>query len=192
MYAFHFVLRLILINTNFAFRHTSIQYDACDENSWDFVGERYPLSNACGQLGQVSLSLQNSQSALCWFESLIYRSFLLSFLIRTELSGLPLFSRGSPYGMRGRPGYVSCGRHTREGNQLREECVIRCSFSNHISFFWLPFSSSFRSGTGHRVRFIAAPRQRNNLTVDFGTTHTSVSIFIPPTLLEYSVLINKS
>ena len=73
MYAFHFVLRLILINTNFAFRHTSIQYDACDENSWDFVGERYPLSNACGQLGQVSLSLQNSQSALCWFESLIYR-----------------------------------------------------------------------------------------------------------------------
>jgi len=121
-------LRLILINTNFAFRHTSIQYDACDENSWDFVGERYPLSNACGQLGQVSLSLQNSQYAVCWFESLIYRSFLLSFLIRTELSGLPLFSRGSPHGMRGRPGDVSCGRHTREGNQLREECVIRCSY----------------------------------------------------------------
>ena len=30
----------------------TIQYDACDENSWDFVGGRYPLSNSCGQLGQ--------------------------------------------------------------------------------------------------------------------------------------------
>lgn len=180
-----FYLRLILINTNFAFRHTSIQYDACDENSWDFVGERYPLSNACGQLGQVSLSLQNSQYAVCWFESLIYRSFLLSFLIRTELSGLPLFSRGSPYGMRGRPGDVSCGRHTREGNQQEKNVSYDVAMhSTHTSFFWLPFSSSFRSGTGHRVRFIAAPRQRNSLTVDFGTTHTSVSIFLP--MLPYT------
>jgi len=30
----------------------TIQYNACDENSWDLVGGRYPLSNACGQLGQ--------------------------------------------------------------------------------------------------------------------------------------------
>ncbi|KAL7526856.1 hypothetical protein ACHAXR_001684, partial [Thalassiosira sp. AJA248-18] len=30
----------------------TIQYDACDENSWDLVGGKYPLSNACGQLGQ--------------------------------------------------------------------------------------------------------------------------------------------
>jgi predicted chitinase len=30
----------------------TIQYDACDENSWDLVDGKYPLSNACGQLGQ--------------------------------------------------------------------------------------------------------------------------------------------
>ena len=30
----------------------TIQYDACDENSWDLVGGKYPLSNACGQLSQ--------------------------------------------------------------------------------------------------------------------------------------------
>ena len=33
----------------------TIQYDACDENNWDFYDEEeviYPLSNACGQLGQ--------------------------------------------------------------------------------------------------------------------------------------------
>ena len=32
----------------------TIRYDACDENSWDRVGDlmMYPLSNACGQLGQ--------------------------------------------------------------------------------------------------------------------------------------------
>ena len=30
----------------------TIQYDACDENSWDMIGGKYPLSNACGQLGQ--------------------------------------------------------------------------------------------------------------------------------------------
>ena len=30
----------------------TIQYDACDENSWDMVDSKYPLSNACGQLGQ--------------------------------------------------------------------------------------------------------------------------------------------
>ncbi|KAL3808826.1 hypothetical protein ACHAXA_000009 [Cyclostephanos tholiformis] len=30
----------------------TIQYDACDENSWEMVGGIYPLSNACGQLGQ--------------------------------------------------------------------------------------------------------------------------------------------
>jgi hypothetical protein len=28
--------------------------DACDENSWDRVGDQkmYPISNSCGQLGQ--------------------------------------------------------------------------------------------------------------------------------------------
>jgi len=30
----------------------TIQYNACDENSWDAVGGGYPLSNSCGQLGQ--------------------------------------------------------------------------------------------------------------------------------------------
>ena len=32
----------------------TIRYDACDENSWDRVGEdlMYPISNSCGQLGQ--------------------------------------------------------------------------------------------------------------------------------------------
>jgi len=30
----------------------TIQYDACDENSWDIVNTKYPVSNACGQLGQ--------------------------------------------------------------------------------------------------------------------------------------------
>lgn len=30
----------------------TIKYDACDENSWDLIDGRYPLSNACGQLGQ--------------------------------------------------------------------------------------------------------------------------------------------
>ena len=30
----------------------TIQYNACDENSWDLVNGVYPISNACGQLGQ--------------------------------------------------------------------------------------------------------------------------------------------
>mmetsp|Transcript_13404 Transcript_13404/g.21827 ORF Transcript_13404/g.21827 Transcript_13404/m.21827 type:complete len:173 (-) Transcript_13404:274-792(-) len=30
----------------------TIQYDACDDNSWDSLDMEYPLSNACGQLGQ--------------------------------------------------------------------------------------------------------------------------------------------
>jgi hypothetical protein len=30
----------------------TIQYDACDENNWDYFDKVYPLSNACGQLGQ--------------------------------------------------------------------------------------------------------------------------------------------
>ena len=30
----------------------TIQYNACDENSWDLVNGVYPVSNACGQLGQ--------------------------------------------------------------------------------------------------------------------------------------------
>jgi len=30
----------------------TVKYNACDENSWDMVGGGYPLSNACGQLGQ--------------------------------------------------------------------------------------------------------------------------------------------
>ena len=29
----------------------AIQYDACDENNWELVNERFPLSNSCGQLG---------------------------------------------------------------------------------------------------------------------------------------------
>ncbi|KAL7532158.1 hypothetical protein ACHAXR_009762, partial [Thalassiosira sp. AJA248-18] len=28
----------------------SIQYDACDENNWQMVNDRFPLSNSCGQL----------------------------------------------------------------------------------------------------------------------------------------------
>jgi len=30
----------------------TIKYDACDENSWDLIGGKYPASNSCGQLGQ--------------------------------------------------------------------------------------------------------------------------------------------
>jgi hypothetical protein len=30
----------------------TIRYNACDENSWDLVNGVYPVSNACGQLGQ--------------------------------------------------------------------------------------------------------------------------------------------
>ena len=30
----------------------TIKYDACDENNWDILDGKYPLSNACGQLGQ--------------------------------------------------------------------------------------------------------------------------------------------
>mmetsp|Transcript_5452 Transcript_5452/g.12613 ORF Transcript_5452/g.12613 Transcript_5452/m.12613 type:complete len:393 (+) Transcript_5452:97-1275(+) len=30
----------------------TIQYDACDENSWDYINMQYPLANSCGQLGQ--------------------------------------------------------------------------------------------------------------------------------------------
>ncbi len=30
----------------------TIKYDACDENNWDVIDGKYPLSNACGQLGQ--------------------------------------------------------------------------------------------------------------------------------------------
>ena len=30
----------------------TIKYNACDENSWDLVDGKYPISNACGQLGQ--------------------------------------------------------------------------------------------------------------------------------------------
>ena len=30
----------------------TIQYNACDENSWDRINGKYPLSNSCGQLGQ--------------------------------------------------------------------------------------------------------------------------------------------
>lgn len=29
----------------------AIQFDACDENNWQLVNERFPLSNSCGQLG---------------------------------------------------------------------------------------------------------------------------------------------
>jgi len=30
----------------------TIRYNACDENSWDRINGRYPVSNSCGQLGQ--------------------------------------------------------------------------------------------------------------------------------------------
>ena len=30
----------------------TIKYDACDENNWDIIEGKYPLSNACGQLEQ--------------------------------------------------------------------------------------------------------------------------------------------
>lgn len=30
----------------------TIKYNACSENNWDLFGEGYPVSNACGQLGQ--------------------------------------------------------------------------------------------------------------------------------------------
>ena len=40
----------------------TIQYNACDENSWDLVNGKYPLSNACGQLGQSYQDYQCSAS----------------------------------------------------------------------------------------------------------------------------------
>ena len=42
----------------------TIQYDACDENSWDLVDGTYPLSNACGQLGQ-SVSVVVADNFIC-------------------------------------------------------------------------------------------------------------------------------
>ena len=30
----------------------TIKYDACDENNWDVLDGRYPISNSCGQLNQ--------------------------------------------------------------------------------------------------------------------------------------------
>eukprot|EP00516_Mucochytrium_quahogii_P003204 CAMPEP_0203747564 /NCGR_PEP_ID=MMETSP0098-20131031/2675_1 /ASSEMBLY_ACC=CAM_ASM_000208 /TAXON_ID=96639 /ORGANISM=" , Strain NY0313808BC1" /LENGTH=538 /DNA_ID=CAMNT_0050636017 /DNA_START=131 /DNA_END=1743 /DNA_ORIENTATION=- len=30
----------------------TIKYNVCHENNWDLVGGKYPISNACGQLGQ--------------------------------------------------------------------------------------------------------------------------------------------
>ena len=30
----------------------TIKYNACDENNWDIIDGKYPLSNACGQLEQ--------------------------------------------------------------------------------------------------------------------------------------------
>jgi hypothetical protein len=30
----------------------TIKYDSCDENNWDIIEGKYPLSNACGQLAQ--------------------------------------------------------------------------------------------------------------------------------------------
>ena len=30
----------------------TIKYNACDENNWDVINGRYPLSNSCGQLQQ--------------------------------------------------------------------------------------------------------------------------------------------
>lgn len=38
----------------------TIEYDSCDENNWDFFGNSYPISNACGQLGQVSYFSEQS------------------------------------------------------------------------------------------------------------------------------------
>jgi len=40
----------------------TIQYNACDKNSWDLVNGKYHLSNACGQLGQSYQDYQCSAS----------------------------------------------------------------------------------------------------------------------------------
>ena len=40
----------------------TIQYNACDENSWDLVNGMYPLSNSCGQLGQSYQDYKCSES----------------------------------------------------------------------------------------------------------------------------------
>eukprot|EP00804_Cyclotella_cryptica_P016210 CCRYP_005703-RC/>CCRYP_005703-RC protein AED:0.08 eAED:0.08 QI:0/1/0.83/1/1/0.83/6/2124/165 len=44
----------------------TIQYDACDENSWDLVNGKYPLSNACGQLGQSYQDYHCSEEENTW------------------------------------------------------------------------------------------------------------------------------
>jgi hypothetical protein len=40
----------------------TIQYNACNENSWDLVNGKYPFANACGQLGQSYQDYQCSPS----------------------------------------------------------------------------------------------------------------------------------
>lgn len=40
----------------------TIQYNACDENSWDRINGKYPLSNSCGQLGQSYQDYKCSES----------------------------------------------------------------------------------------------------------------------------------
>jgi hypothetical protein len=40
----------------------TIQYNACDENSWDLVNGKYALSNSCGQLGQSYQDYKCSES----------------------------------------------------------------------------------------------------------------------------------
>jgi predicted chitinase len=43
----------------------SIKYNACDENNWDLVNGVYPLSNACGQLGQSYQDYQIDPATDC-------------------------------------------------------------------------------------------------------------------------------
>jgi hypothetical protein len=43
-----------------------IQYNACDKNSWDLVNGVYPVSNACGQLGQSYEDYRCSADEAIW------------------------------------------------------------------------------------------------------------------------------
>ena len=71
----------------------TIKYDACDENSWDLVGGKYPLSNACGQLVSskslkvlIIFSLAQTLTILFAPGSIVPR---LSLLGRRETHGVP-------------------------------------------------------------------------------------------------------
>ena len=114
--------------------HPRIQYDACDENSWDFVNGKYPLSNACGQLGQVRTGCDalhvlkfTSNPLLSHIDLLVLFTYVLTVTSlvltpKSELPRLPLLRGGEAYGMSRRPEYVHHGCHACQGEKEVFSC----------------------------------------------------------------------